>query len=755
MSTKAKKHQKNRAKQDYRRVAKKERAAKSVRRGRHSSVDTTIEGTFSYSGRGFGFCIPDEEYGLPDIFLPPRMTMGAMTGDRIKVKINSRSEGDRMEGGVTDVEYACSSIIGTLSRRRGYSFVTPDSKRYGVIIYIPESEADKAGNSDMVKVEVKPSGEDFFTRTRSLTVRGPYDMPYFDTMGEIATVFGSALSKDANYSAILYSSGIRTEFPESALLHADEVSREPVVFDENAAFPKRYDLRGRAILTIDGAGAKDLDDAVSLERDGDGWKLGVHIADVSHYVRQNTPTELEARERGTSVYFTDKVVPMLPESLSNGACSLNAGTDKYTMTAEITLDANGRRTGTKLYKSIIRSSVRGVYDEVNALFAEREKSEFYEKYRAVYPMLCNMRELYEILAGNSRERGVMELEDSEVSILLDTAGNPIDVVRRERGDAEKLIEQFMLQANYGVAETLKSLGLPCLYRIHEKPDREKMQNFAIFAHNLGLDTRGITTDVKNAYSDEKKPVFSESKGRKRPKSDADAVYKTDAATMEEITKLSERLMEILDEADGRGIGGIVSSVLLRSMMKAKYQSVCAPHFGLGAAVYCHFTSPIRRYPDLFVHTVITTVLEKTGLPYLDAGDDMCGDLDSSCAGELASAAYERGVSSSDCELRAQTAERDIEDLYMAIYMSDKVGETFSVTVCSVIRSGMFVQCENLIEGFIPAACYPGAVVNEEFMTLAAGGAVYTLGTQLEAVLRDVDVSTGKITFEPKREKDSL
>lgn len=721
---------KNKSKRDYRKVVTGDRKARAAKHRRHdfankTSFGVTVEGTFAYSGRGFGFCIPDEDYDLPDIFLPPRMTMGAMSGDRITVKLNGKAEGDKLEGEVVDVDYACSSIIGTLHRKRGYSYVVPDSKRFGVIIYIPEVEADRAGdaNSDLLKVEVRPHEEEFFTRTHSITVRGPYDMPYFDTMGEIANVFGSALTKDANYAAILYSSGIRTEFPESVLRHADQTAKEPIVPMEN-----RVDLRDKLILTIDGAGAKDLDDAISLERDGGNWVLGVHIADVSHYVRQNTPTEYEARERGTSVYFTDKVVPMLPESLSNGACSLNAGTDKYALSAEITLSPDGRRLRTKIYKSLIRSTVRGVYDEVNALFADGESSIYYEKYREVYPMLSDMRELYEILAKGSRERGVMELEDSEAVIVLDGEEKPVDILRRERGDAEKLIEQFMLQANYGVAETLKTLGLPCLYRTHEKPDREKMQAFAVFAHNLRLDVRGI-------YTEEKTPKRLHDEEEEAPTS------------MKEIAALSEKLMGILDEANERGIGGIVSTVLLRSMMKAKYQSVCAPHFGLGAPVYCHFTSPIRRYPDLFVHTVITTVLEKTGLPYLDR---FCGGADKTCVGELAAAAYDRGVSSSDAELRAQTAERDITDLYMAIYMSDKLGQEFDVTVCSVIRSGMFVQCDNLVEGFIPAACWPGAKVNDEFMTLAADGVVYTLGSRLTAVLYDVDIATGKITFEPKR-----
>ncbi|MBQ4354888.1 MAG: VacB/RNase II family 3'-5' exoribonuclease [Clostridia bacterium] len=670
-----------------------------------------IEGTFSYSGRGFGFCIPDPAYGMADVFIPPRKTMGAMTGDRVTVELypreHSRDADRTFEGEVTSVEYSTDTIIGTLHTGQGYSYVLPDAKRFGVIIYVPEKDVDVSGAKDNDKVEVVPPGEEFFTRTKSITVRGPRDMPYFDTAGRISTVFGSSLSRDANYSAILYASGIRTEFPESVLRHADGVSKEPISAEN------RTDLRGKLIMTIDGAGAKDLDDAVSLERTEDGYLLGVHIADVSHYVRQKTPTEEEAAVRGTSVYFTDKVVPMLPEALSNDACSLNAGTDKYALSAEITLDKNGQRTGTRIFKSILRSSVRGVYSEVNDLFAQGESSAYYEKYREVYPMLTDMYALYEILQKNSEARGVMELEDAEAVIVLDENGNPADIVRRERGDGEKLIEQFMLQANMGVAQTLNELHLPCLYRIHEQPDREKIRAFAVFAHNVGLDTRGLTGD--------------------------------DLAAMPAHT-LSDRLMAVLREAEERGIGAIVSSVLLRSMMKAKYVPQCLPHFGLGAEEYCHFTSPIRRYPDLFVHTVITETLEKTGLRELTAGTP----FDEDPVPHLTRIADDRGVSSTDCEIRAMNAEREIEDLYMALYMADRIGEEFDVTVSSVTRSGMFVQCENLIEGFVPAACWPASKINEELMTLTAGTTVYTLGSPLRVRLSDVDISGGKITFEPVR-----
>ncbi|MBR3999425.1 MAG: RNB domain-containing ribonuclease, partial [Clostridia bacterium] len=331
----------------------------------------------------------------------------------------------------------------------------------------------------------------------------------------------------------------------------------------------------------------------------------------------------------------------------------------------------------------------------------------------VYDMLTDMHELYEILRDNAEKRGVMELEDAEAVIVLDDQGNPADILKRERGDGEKLIEQFMLQANMGVAEVLNSLHLPCLYRIHEKPDLEKIRNFAVFAHNVGIDVRAITGgDLESLSSAE----------------------------------LSDRLMTVLADAKDRGIGAIVSSVLLRSMMKAKYTAHCLPHFGLGADKYCHFTSPIRRYPDLFVHTVITETLESTGLDTLTSGAPFADDP----VPVLTRISEDRGVSSTDCEIRALGAERDIEDLYMALFMSRHIGEVFDVVVSSVIRSGMFVQCENLVEGFVPASYFPGSRINENLMTLTSGQHVYSLGTQMKVHLADVDLSCGKITFEPYR-----
>ncbi len=364
-----------------------------------------------------------------------------------------------------------------------------------------------------------------------------------------------------------------------------------------------------------------------------------------------------------------------------------------------------------LYKSILRSAVRGVYSEINDLWNRGSDSPFAGKYAHVTETLAHMHTLYEILREQAADRGVMELEGSEAKILLNEEGYPIDVQKRERGDAEKMIEQFMLQANMGVAETLRAKELPCLYRIHEEPEKEKLRAFAVYAHNLGLPTFGLTAEPSETNTE----------------------------------NLSDRLMGILAEAHKREIGDIVSSVLLRSMMKAKYVAEPKPHFGLGAETYCHFTSPIRRYPDLFVHTVLTAVLPYTPDGKLDANTALPPEA---YPAMLAMAAPERGVSSTDTEIAAQQAEWKIEDLYMALYMSDKVGQVFDVTVVSVMKFGLFVQCENLVEGLIPAPLFRDPIVNENFCTLRSEGALYTLGTKMQARLVEADPASGRITFAP-------
>lgn len=695
-----------------------------------------IDCRFSYSGRGFGFAVPIDPADSvgSDIFISPRATQGAMTGDVVQVRlirrqgIKNASATHGVEGEVVGcIERTVEAIVGKLTIAKEYAMVKPDNEKLRVLVYVPLADCDMIGAKNGDKVEVVPDGEPCFTRSRSITIdrRQPKgspveEIPFFDTKGRLATLFGSGASREANYASILHASGIRTEFPPYVRRAAKAASEQPLTY------VGRVDLRDQIIMTIDGADAKDLDDAISLRKNVEGdWVLGVHIADVSHYVPYDSCVEKEARLRGTSVYFTDKVIPMLPEELSNGACSLNAGEDKYALTCEITLSPTGVRKKVEIYKSILRSAVRGVYSEVNSLLSNEllgnklldnqvsgnaSDEALTEKYRLVLPMLRELRALYQVLYTRASDRGAMEMAETEAQIVLGPDGNPVEILRRERGEAEKIIEQCMLQANIAVAETMRKLELPCLYRVHDMPDKEKLRSFAIYAHNLGLPTFGLTTNNG----------------------------------VEEVG-LSEKLMGILAEANRREIGDIVSSMLLRSMMKAKYVATPGTHFGLGAENYCHFTSPIRRYPDLFVHNVLTAVL-----PYTDNGRLSMDTIlpKEAFPQTLAAAAPECGISSSETEITAQQAEWKIEDLYMALFMADKVGQIFDVTVVSVMKFGLFVQCENLVEGMIPAPLFPDAVVNEAFCTLRSCGALYTLGTKMQARLVEADPASGRITFAP-------
>ncbi len=654
----------------------------TLKKGFDDSV--RIEGTFSQSERGFGFVTPNEDYRLPaDIFIPAKYTGGAFEGDTVAISVKKRElqndGGGRFhaEGKVTEI--LCrklTSFCGTLildSRLKGRSFspyrVIPDNPRLGF-----EAEIDDIGDIALGnKVEVK------------LLDYGKGPRP---PKGEIVRDMGASFSLGANYEAVLFEHGIRTEFPVEAIRCANEAAKEEI--SENG----RLDLRDMPIFTIDGADAKDLDDAISLEVTSNGYILGVHIADVSHYVRYGTPTDKEAFARGTSVYFTDKVVPMLPVCLSNGVCSLNKDTDKYTLSAFITLNKSGEICDCRIKNAIIRSRVRGVYSEVNDLFLNKSRSKFYRKYKEVYKSLCDMHPLYELLAKRASERGVLALESAEARFVLDGDGMPIDIVRRERGDAEKMIEQFMLTANEAVARYMCKNSLPSVFRTHEAPSEEKLAAYKGFVHNAGLSTLSLRAK-----------------------------------------KLTTAAFEpILREAAERGMENVISRLTLRAQMKAKYSEKREDHFGLGLSYYCHFTSPIRRYPDLTVHRILKYAMEN--------GNEAAAKRYTKFAADSAAA-------SSENELRAMTAERDIEDLYKVIYMEKEIGKEFDAIISSVTSFGLFCELENTCEGFIPTEVLgDGFKFREETLTLGRGDRQYKIGQPLRVRITDANILRRRIYMEP-------
>ncbi len=639
-----------------------------------------VKGTFRASAKGFGFVTPMNMVAKEhDIFIPRDHTLDAIEGDTVLASVTPpkyrKGDGQSDEGKIIKViSHNVKTITGTLliSRGRGKRnapifYIVPDNKKFIFDIQIDRSDLSDADVGDKVEVEI--------TRYPSFK---------YCAKGKITTVFGASDSLTANYDAVLHYHNIKTLFPKNVLENADRLEKTEIT-------PKdRLDLRDKVIFTIDGKDGKDLDDAISVEKTDSGYILGVHIADVSHYVTEDSDIDKEAMLRGTSVYFADKVVPMLPKSLSNGICSLNAGVDRYTLSAFMTLDKNGEIESTDIKESIINSKVRGVYTELNDYLENGKNSEYYEKYLPVSDTLDTMVELYKILDKKSTKRGAIDIETTEAKIIVNEYNEPTEIIKTERGITEMLIEQFMLCANEGVANWLFWQEMPCVYRIHENPDPEKIKTFDIFAYNLGLNTTPLHTKTIHPTS----------------------------------------LRKIMSEARQKGLDSVLSRILLRSLMKARYSSAPSSHFGLAIEKYCHFTSPIRRYPDLATHRIIKKVLK--------------GEIDHSNVGKYNAFATQAAINSSENEVKAQMAERDIEDLYKSVYMMQYVGEKFNGVITSVTSFGFFVELENTCEGLVPISSLDGYYdFNERSFTLSNGTNVFALGMEVEVIIEDVDIITRK------------
>ena len=629
-----------------------------------------------YVGTKYGYGFLSVEGCDRDIFIPSGNSRGAIDSDYVDVVYRRYRDPDgseKTEGRVVRIiQMGRKTVIGTLSeelRRHGRRYyrvfyIQPDDPRLSLAPYVSDLGGARLGD-----------------RVEALLRRDGSDNPECD----IIRSFGRDGTKEASYEAILAECGITVEFSPEELAFAESCAAEPV--SPNG----REDLRNDMIFTIDGEGAKDLDDAVSLRRlPGGGWRLGVHIADVSHYVKGKTPLDRCVMARGTSVYFTDKVVPMLPPALSNGACSLNAGEDKYTISAFIDLDKDGEIVGLRLAPAIIRSRVRGVYSEVNSILSCKADAEIKKKYRQVIPTLEKMRELYELLLKKSRERGAVDFDADEAVILLNDSGMPIAVERRERGVAERIIEQFMLTANEAVAILLTERGIPCVYRIHEPPSADSFSDFLSYLESLGFDVKRFRKSEPTSHD----------------------------------------LIRLLDIAEKKGLLEPVSYTMLRSMSKAKYSEVRTAHFGLSIESYCHFTSPIRRLSDLATHRIIRRVLF----------DGKRAELYSSYARRAAAAATEG-------ELRALSAERRIEDLYKVLFMQSRVGESFDATVTSITSFGMFCTLENTCEGLVPISELDGVFTfDERNLTLRSSRKTYHIADRVRVRLEEANITRGKLRF---------
>ena len=638
-------------------------------------VGEDVEATLVSLSKNFGFARPDG--GGDDIFIHGSALQGALVGD--KIIVGDIRKDDRGPSGRVRriVEHKPAQTTGTVSiTDEGIEFIPDNAIRYH--LRMRERDLNGAKNGDKVMASLE---QDY---------RG--DWAY----ASVKKVFGSGRTARVCADAIVEQYGIPHVFPQEVLDEAERVGNEPISDEEYA---KRLDLRGEPIFTIDSKDAKDLDDAISVKRTDFGYTLGVHIADVSHYVKEGSAIDEEAINRGTSVYFADRVIPMLPEVLSNGACSLNAGTDKLAFSALIELDKEGRITKYDFKKTIINSKVRGVYSEVNEILDGTASEEILNKYAPVMESLMSAKELADILKANSAARGTMELDSGESKFILDENGICIDIMPRVSGEAEQLIEQMMVTANIAAAKFSLDHKLPFLYRVHGTPDPKRVEELVTLLQLVGVPCKEIV----------------------KPNPE------------------TQDFAAILDRVRGLPCETLVSQRLLRTMEKARYSTEETGHFGLALSDYSHYTSPIRRYPDTSIHRVLSAFVE--GMPAEEVRRRYAQFCETSA------------TESSRNEIRALIAERDAEDCYMAEYMSQHIGEHFEGTVSGVTMRGVFVRLENSVEGFVSLDAFEGEdFVYDGLITQRSPKRELTIGTPLPIIVASAYVATGKVDFVPDKEK---
>lgn len=569
---------------------------------------------------GFGFVRPEE--GGEDIFINPRKLAGAMHGDVVVARVEGYKDRGRREGKVIRVVKRAHKVVtGRFERGKGFGVVVPSDERILERIVIPPRETRGAAEGTIVTVEI----------TR---------WPGRDTVpaGKILEVLGDPEDPDVEAEVILKKFGLPNRFPAAV---EREVKDVPMTVGEADA-EGRVDLRGFTTVTIDGETARDFDDAVSIDRTAEGWRLRVSIADVSRYVKEGSEIDTEAYARSTSVYFPDRCIPMLPEALSNGICSLNPGVDRLTMTAELEFDAGGRVTKKRFYESVIKSAERMTYTNVKKLL-HNEDAALAERYSAILGDLRLMAELAEKLSEGRKEAGSIDFDLPEPQIIIDIEGNVEDIVRSERNVAHRLIEEFMLAANKAVAEEFSSREIPFLYRIHEEPDEESVRDFVEFIAGFGLH-------------------FKSGGGPKA-------------------------FQKILKSVEGKPEERLINHVLLRSMKQAVYSEENAGHFGLAFRDYTHFTSPIRRYPDLIVHRLLKLHIHgKYGREARDRVETLLPEM----AGHTSAR-----------ERKAMEAEREIADLKKCQFMRDKAGESYEGFITGVTSFGLFVELKDyFVEGLV-------------------------------------------------------
>ncbi len=632
-----------------------------------------VVGRFRDNANGnFGFVTPED--GSPDLYVHGNSSLSAWDGDRVLVRVQEGRRGFGPAGVVEKIiSRGLANITGVLTRTERRAYVTPDDRRLPPRVEVMRRSLGKARDGDKVSVGIIGYGEG----------KTP-------PKGRVEKSFGAADTLEAASAALLYKHGIHPGFSPDAQQQAD-ATPEQLSPEELAG---RLDLRGQTIITIDGASSKDLDDAVSLETLPEGWRLGVHIADVSHYVGWDTPLDQDAFARGTSVYYADRVVPMLPPRLSNGICSLNPQVDRLTLSCVMDLDKHGEVTGYTISNSVISTTHRMTYDDCNTLLAGSDP-ELAQRYSDIVKPLQEMARAADALYQRRLARGSVEIETVESKIICDEQGQPVDIQAAQRGRSEGIIEEFMLTANRTVAQHFFKKAKPNIYRVHPQPDDQKLAEFVRVAALLG---------------------YTVGRGK------------------EHVTVAD--LAQVMKQATGKPEQRIIGMQLLRSMAKAFYSPKCGGHFGLAEDYYCHFTSPIRRYPDLVTHRMLKLLME----------DKLSGALEAQATVFVAVAAEQ----SSQREVAADTAAREIEKLYMARFMQQHIGSVFEGIIENVHPFGFFVSLENTVEGLVRASTLPGGryQFDENSLSLVdeATGASFKTGARVRVICVAANQLTGEIDF---------
>lgn len=631
---------------------------------------------FERTRKGFGFVYIEELN--EDVFIPSNKTKGAMNKDLVKVVVSKSKMNDKKrEGYITEIiERNTAQVVGIYKDCEKFGFVEVEDKRLCEDIFIP-----KKG-----KMRLKPlDGQVVVVEIEKYPIKNK------KAEGKIIEILGFKGEKGVEILSIIRKFDINTEFDENVKKEVQNIPQEITPDD----LKKRVDLREETIITIDGEDAKDLDDAISLKKlDNGNYYLGVHIADVSHYVKEKSYLDKEAYARGTSVYLIDEVIPMLPKELSNGICSLHGNVDRLTLSCFMEINKQGKVVKSKILETVINSTERMTYTDVNKI-VKNEDQKLIEKYSHIYDMLMLMKELQSILYKKRMTRGSIDFEFKETKIELDEDRVPINIYSYERDIANRIIEELMLVCNETIAEMMNKAEIPFVYRIHDKPKIEKFETLNNFL--ISLNKAPITESHLN------------------PKS----------------------LQQIVEEFKGKPEEQVINMLILRSLMKAKYSQYCVNHFGLNADYYCHFTSPIRRYPDLQIHRIIKKYINQ--------------ELNSKQRSKLEKRVEFASIQSSEREIIAQEAEAEVYRTKKVEYMLDKIGNEYHATVSSVTRYGMYVELDNTVDGLVTLESLVDDVYtfNEDKFQLVglSTGKIYNIGDKIRVKVKNADMDKKEIYFE--------